>query len=56
MENFILTVQLLGTDKKFKESKMTEEQWEQAYWECCKRDFANKIYKECEKEDLWQNI
>ena len=28
---------------------MTHEQWAQAYWEMCKRDFERMIYKECEK-------
>lgn len=25
--------------------------WEMIYEECCRKDFANKIYKQCDEED-----
>lgn len=31
---------------------MTDEQWEAAYWECCRQDMANRIYQECDAEEM----
>ena len=29
---------------------MTDEQWEDVYWECYRRDWINKIYKQIDEE------
>ena len=34
---------------------MTDEQWEAVYLECCKRDFAKRIYEQCDREDREEN-
>lgn len=30
---------------------MTDEQWEDVYWECYRRDWMNKIYKQIDEEE-----